>query len=407
MSEPIIKMQPQSNTATEATAASDSNKATEPPMNSQSQTGKTAVDTQMLEGEALAYESLIYISRKIAIEVKETVTVKKVKNPTIVFLDNSAKDALVYHQALVLQLQHLSNSFTEAQTNLDAVFREDQKLQGQPEAMAEPSTAISAGVAAFTSLLGLFREDISYSSAAYPIHIEAFENALTRSLLRTIPAVSVRNPRQLLYRPALPRQKSHEKLLDRLSAVENARLAAHSIASKLLAIVMQLQFRIAPPAPQAPPDAAIIIALTERLLRLKGPVDAATEILGDLDEQWKELQKSFSEWKGKTSTFLAYAQKGEEILACAASPESTWFLSCEVISLRANVRTRDGFFTNLGGRDGVALSGGAVATYALMDSDAQVVNAATHRFRSPYVKVTDDDQERSGNSFDPAFRDLE
>lgn len=414
MAEPIIGL-----TKPEPEKADKRKMETEPEVSfPEGPAGESALIGEVaMEGEILAYQSLERIARMIALEIEGTVGNDRPRR--IVFLQPALSEALHHHQVFVLATDHLQAVFGEIADRAQAAM--DGLAGAGRTPMGEPITAslgvISATATALAGVAGLFREDVTIQGMRFSAPAEAFENSVGRALLRVMPGLELRNPRLLLYRPGQAAQLSHGGLLARLRGVEDVRIAAAAKVQTIGQRVLEIQFQLDPPKPANPAMGDEAVRLKQELIELKPVLNALSDLFAEADKRWQSLAASLGQAgsddnPNSVASVLSSIQAGEELRATLqAGPNEasgSFLLAVRAVSLRANFKTRKGVLTNLGGNDSESYSGGAIATYTLLDASGQVRSCGTHRFRWPYLKFEEHNAEPgSGNSFDEEHRSLD
>ena len=367
--------------------------------------GATTLDKDVpLEGEILAFESLERIARMVAKEILDVGHADPAKRPIRIYvLDELTLRALEIQQASQLQTSHLKAVFVAVKKQSDQF-----KPKAERETGLELAT-FTAAVGAITSLAGLFRTDVSIRGSSYEPSQEAFLNSVTRYLLRMKPGIEIRNPNLLVYSPGSAEQASHKRILDRLNDLEQARFDAEASTEELSQRVLQLQFLLDPPKPKPAPTPEEAAAYSAELALKKPVLQASAKSMDQATARWAELQKQLDAVDSDHHSGLGLLARAEELLAWAQDTSyQTYFLAARCLSLRANFKTEKGLFTNLGGKNSLSYSGGATATYALFAADATVKTSGTHRYRSPYLRFTEEDAPtEAGNSFDDHFEALD
>ncbi len=402
MSSPIIPPTAPANAADKKKDAKDETPAA--PALPKGADGATSLDKDVaLEGDILAHEALERIARMIATEVLQVGQEEPIKPPRRIYLlDELSIRALDAQQSSQLQTSHLQAIFEAVKQNAD-------QFESKAEREIVTAAVVTAAVGAITSLVGLFRNDVSIHGITLEPSQEAFLNSVTRYLLRMKPGIEVRNPNYLVYSPGILSQASHNRILDRFNNLEAARFAAAASVEKLSQRVLELQFLIDPPKPKPAPSAEEAADYSAELALKKPVLQAAAKSLDEATARWTDIQKQLDTAVADHQSGLSLLGRAEELLAWAQElPQHTYFLAAKAISLRANFKTHKGILTNLGGKDSLSYSGGAIATYALLSSDANVKASGTHRYRTPYLQFADEEATpESGNSFDNKFKTLD
>jgi hypothetical protein len=362
--------------------------------------GKTTIDEKVsIETEILAYSAITAIAEQIAREFHDKILKdQREKNAThndywIIVLDDSLVAALAAHQALVMELNLITDGFNRV---INAGTQKVEKPTTRV-AMFVPLMGVMEGLSAATTLgrsivdvLSLFRQDTSYYGRSYTVKDAALVHEVAHHLCKDRNDVHCIYPKLLLYRPVTPEQKSHSGLRDRLQSTYELRDQAEQIVGTLSKSCLELGLRIHPPLPQQPPQDPELSELSSELVEKSILLDSCKKLFNAYDAKISETVTGLSKPDTKGVTPIEIIQKAEEILDRFQEHKAhTFFFYVEAVDAGGAYRVRSNLWRTLFNSDGLSYSGGAIVTFAFLDGNAELALCGTHRYRTPFMRFKD------------------
>jgi hypothetical protein len=381
--------------------------------------GSTTIDDKVsIEAEILAFQAVGKIAKQIRSEFDAKFpNLKDEEKYCIILLDDTISPALAAQQALCLSLDLISQDFKSVISGAGAT----PKLNVQPSETFESRTelpktnlefamapaAVSSGFAAASSVgraaidfLSLLRQDTSYFGRSYTVKDTAVALEFLRGLVAR-PDVECFYPKLMLYRAAETTQRSLERLEGRLRAVQNLRDRAKQSLQDLSRDTLELQLEISPPKPQHHPSGQELMELSTQLIEKRIRLDASQKLYDAAADKLDKTLAGLNIAEANGITVGETIEKAEEILSRFQIHKlRTIFLYVEAVALAGGYRVRSNLWRTLFNSDGLSYSGGAIVTYAFINSKAELVLCGTHRWRTPFLRLNERDTgELDTNSF--------
>jgi hypothetical protein len=298
--------------------------------------------------------------------------------PLIVLLDDELMSAFRLFASLTLQLALFEKGFASVAPVTQAMT---------PSIAASLSfSAVTGAVAGVVDLLGQFRQDTQFFGRAVSIRETALYIELAHAFRKE--GFQVLYPRLLSYQALQVTQPSHATLTKLFDGVFEARQEAAQRLRPLLQSVADLEQEILDRRREFPDaDAARQKVLTNELQDLDSQlVNARKHLDPDLvlfentDAQWNELQKGLVRADEKSGHVpMQLIVRVADVLAVFMNSPHAYFCYANAVVAGGTMRIRRNLLRTLFCGDALEFSGGAVVSYALLDGNAHILAARTHR----------------------------
>lgn len=206
-------------------------------------------------------------------------------------------------------------------------------------------------------------------------------------------------PKLLLYRPSTKVQASAERLESTMNEVISERDGAEqriqNIAGQVATEESKLAVLLAEAAEKnkrghgdSVRKGGEITALKEKLVGERLELERQQARFAALDSQWKALQASLSRSDATSGIVpLQLIQQAEELLARFSDQEmDTYLFWAEVTTAGGSYQVRRNLWRSLFWSDGLRYSGGAIASFAFFDADANILLSGIHRYHEPFTR---------------------
>ena len=326
--------------------------------------GNTTVDEKLsLDPERLGYRSAAAIAADIADNV-----VEHVRGKVVVVAGSDLLADLADLDATYVSLETIEREFASIATAAAAASK--------PNAVTLKAAAATAGVAAALpavgalvntalGLVGAFREDVEYKAANVRVDALAFELALA-SKLKEKGASKVYVPR-LMISASAPAAK--DPLTSRIARVIDARQSAWQALAPLVTELALLEARldeaIMKKDEQATRQLGAQVASTRRA------VEPISVPFGRIDQRFSDMRSRWSDTAPNADiTGLARLLRAEAIRSL-----SPVYVHVSVVASGGYTRTMKNLWRTMFWHDGVSFAGGAVARWAVLESDGAITLA--------------------------------
>ena len=339
--------------------------------------GKTVIDQEMFfEPERLSYVSASALAMRIArgahteIEGKEVVIAGE-----DLLADWSNVHACVAVLDSILQEYRAVESLARTVERLRTMAPREHVA---PEAAVAAIAAAAGGAiapitATVTSVLGLvslFREDVEFRGLRTVVDSLTFKLVLAQQL-RNHGATKIFVPELF----AVDATVAAGSIRARLQEVHEARSAAASIVGPFIAELVDADTELSKAALRN--DAAAVQSLTARVSALRRELDPITEPQARADQRLSELETSFSARDEKSGlTGLGRLLRAEALRALNAT-----VVHAQVVSSGGHYRIARSVLRTLITGDGLSATGGAVARWAVLAPDGDILRAGQEQER--------------------------
>ncbi len=335
--------------------------------------GTTTIDDNMVfEVEALSHVAVSHLAAKIAKSIKDNTNASADLPVRVIFLGEGLPQALEFSRTFSVQLKLLQDAFDSA-LKLAQEGLAPLSAPLQPAAVAGGTTAASgfgltAAVGGALNLLALFRQNTSYFGRKVEITEPAIVVELARCL-RQHKGIS-------FYWPGLG--LSHDSVL------------ATSSAPPFLEDVQRAMGR-RDQATAGIHNLAVAIGKLDKeaaeLPAARFALDRAHELFDSADSVLRRLTTSLSKADAETGvTPLQLLQRAHDVRNQIITADGkVYFLYVRLEAAGGSYRIRRNLFRTLFWKDGLSFSGGAVVSYALLETNGEFVSSANLRQRKAFV----------------------
>ena len=347
---------------------------------SDAERGSVTIDAnQLFEVQTAVYESI----GEAAAEIKERVTSARTGEVLprhdakhakwlIVFLPCPPALYLEARDLFAQQTQNLTASFTSAAERAEAAL---QALEPPAEQRAEvglesatPQSTISTAISAAGNLLGLLREDVTYSGRKVTSDPIALPLALAHQW-EDIDSIEFIDPRFFPLRAGWFERSWTTHVLAPLNEVVAARERAFRAIHQLSTAVYQLSEK------------------DPRFRSARFSADFARDHFEQPEQIFIAMQGRLQASSESTGlSWLEQIRMGAAIEAAAQHPE-TYFLFAKVLEAGGSYRTVKSLWRMLFSGDGAYYSGGAIVAFALCDHRGRWVRADVLRQSTPFRPI--------------------
>ncbi|MCI0348480.1 MAG: hypothetical protein L0Z53_03555 [Acidobacteriales bacterium] len=335
--------------------------------------GKTSVDDKMFfEPERLSYQSAEAIVDRIAAQIRPKATEHPPRKLVIIGAPLLADFANL--QAAYLGLEGLHREYS---TLAEHSGRLMQRLQPQKAALeglafdsslalaqTAPAALLPAtnAIGAALGLVSFFREDVAYTGIKTNVDSLAFELALAAKLK----ALGVKEVfvADLMFVPLA--EARQDSLRGRLAAVQEAKASAWANMGPIIGEMIRLESDL-DDAVKAKNQSSCD-QLSQRLSLLRRNAEPITTPLGRLDQHFAELQNRWNQ----TDPAAGLSGLARLLRAEAIHQLNPRYLHAKVVSSGGHHRVSRSLLRMIFTGDGLSFAGGAIARWALLNSNGSV-----------------------------------
>lgn len=344
--------------------------------------GKTSIDDKMTFGpQRLSYASANNIAQRIVGQVADLV-----KSQTVVIAGTALLADFANLQSVYLTLRGLQSDYDSAASYAEGMHERRPKKKTKLEELellpvvdsvasrssaegaasilrlVNPVTPATAAVSAAIGLVSLFRQDVEYHGAQTTVDGLAFELALAVQLV-SLGAGKVYVPDLTFISSPVLGAGSVQARLDR---VQSSKSRAWAAIGPSVAQLVHLEAQLDGATRQK--NQARVDQLTTEVSNMRSDLDPVVAPLSRADQRLTDLQTQWNRTDPASGlTLLARLLRAEAIQSMGPL-----YLHAAIVSSGGYNRISHNLFRTLFLGDGLSFTGGAIARWALLDSEGSV-----------------------------------
>jgi hypothetical protein len=333
--------------------------------------GKTTIDDKMFfDPERLSYESAAKIAKRIGKAVANSVNNKAVVIAGVRLLADFAN-----LQAVYVLLDNLRRDYESLGELVRSIERKPEK-RAAVESLATETVAAAAGtvsgivspataaVSAALGLVSLFREDVEYHGKKTVVDSLGFEIALAAEI-KNLGATHVYVP-DLVVLSALDSKAS--SLQTKLIQVQQAKAATWNAVGPLMTELVRLEGELDEAVKKE--DQTAVERLSVQVSNMRRNLAPVSDPLTRLDQRLSDFENKMNQVEPSSGLQeLARLLRAETL-----EHRAPVFLHATVVSTGGYYRVTRNLFRTLFVGDGLSFAGGAIARWALLESDGAVAS---------------------------------